>query len=424
VIPGEEGDLFYWTTGGATTVLSDHALTDRWVTSFDLEVDDSGNAHVAWSEGSVILDERADTFYWKTGSTPVLLTDRDATEGQARIVRLELDDGGRAHVAWREESAITDERSDIFYWVTGGPTIRLSDHDATEGRAEEHYLPLMIDVNGNAHVAWREQSAAPGESDDIFYWTTGGTTTLVTDRDATEGQAGYAYLDVDESGKAHIGWSEMSSIPDEDKDLFYWTTGETATLVTDRDATEGTTAAVVFEAHGSGIAHFAWNEMSATAGEEGDVFYARITEVGELWAVEYRMGDPLPGYAMAGWPWFETWMDVRFENRGEGDVFNVTAEIMDWPANVVPTDPDVTVGDIPAGSSAWSTDTFTIRVDTTGSVDLCGEIYWRAEYDDAAGVHHVLESVPGHPPGEGLCPEIGTDRGTPSMDRGRSRPGG
>jgi hypothetical protein len=372
VIPGEEGDLFYWTTGGATTVLSDHALTDRWVTSFDLEVDDSGNAHVAWSEGSVILDERADTFYWKTGSTPVLLTDRDATEGQARIVRLELDDGGRAHVAWREESAITDERSDIFYWVTGGPTIRLSDHDATEGRAEEHYLPLMIDVNGNAHVAWREQSAAPGESDDIFYWTTGGTTTLVTDRDATE----------------------------------------------------GTTAAVVFEAHGSGIAHFAWNEMSATAGEEGDVFYARITEVGELWAVEYRMGDPLPGYAMAGWPWFETWMDVRFENRGEGDVFNVTAEIMDWPANVVPTDPDVTVGDIPAGSSAWSTDTFTIRVDTTGSVDLCGEIYWRAEYDDAAGVHHVLESVPGHPPGEGLCPEIGTDRGTPSMDRGRSRPGG
>ena len=96
-------------------------------------------------------------------------------------------------------------------------------------------------------------------------------------------------------------------------------------------------------------------------------------------------------------------MNVRIENRGDGDAFNVTATITDWPANTEVPDPDVAVGDIPAGSSAWSGDTFTVHVDMANPVDPCEGVIWRIEYDDAAGVHHVIEGVPQFPPGEGPC---------------------
>ena len=69
-------------------------------------------------------------------------------------------------------------------------------------------------------------------------------------------------------------------------------------------------------------------------------------------------------------------------------------------------DGQVTVGDIEAGESAWSSDTFRLKIDLLEQVDPCEGIVWRIEYDDAMGVHHVLENVPQFPPGEapGDCP--------------------
>jgi hypothetical protein len=123
----------------------------------------------------------------------------------------------------------------------------------------------------------------------------------------------------------------------------------------------------------------------------------------ELWAVEYRWGDPTPGYSLVSWPLFEGWMNVRIENRGAGEAFNVTADLMSWPANTTVPDPSVIVGDIPVGGSAWSADTFTTVVNMASPVDVCDQVYWRFEYDDAKGIHHVVESVPEFPPGEGPC---------------------
>jgi PKD repeat protein len=124
----------------------------------------------------------------------------------------------------------------------------------------------------------------------------------------------------------------------------------------------------------------------------------------DLWAVQYRWGAPVPGFSFAGWPVFEGWMNVRIENRGTGDAFNVTAEIMSWPSNTTVPDPDVTVGDIPSGGSSWSADTFTTTVNMASPVDQCEEVFWRIEYDDATGAHHVVENVPEFPPGEGPAP--------------------
>jgi hypothetical protein len=109
---------------------------------------------------------------------------------------------------------------------------------------------------------------------------------------------------------------------------------------------------------------------------------------------EYRWGDPAPGYSFANWPMFESWTEVCFVNNGPGDAFNVTATITCVPVNVTVVDGVVSLGNIPAGSSAWSTgDTFTLKVDMGNPQDPDKGICWRVEYDDALGVHHVIENV-------------------------------
>ena len=103
--------------------------------------------------------------------------------------------------------------------------------------------------------------------------------------------------------------------------------------------------------------------------------------------------------SLTGFEWdpypdlFRSWNDVHFVNSGP-DAFNVVATISYAPANVVIVDGVVTVGDISAGSSAWSSDFFELETDMTNPLGPDEWILWRVEYDDAAGVHHVIENVP------------------------------
>lgn len=117
----------------------------------------------------------------------------------------------------------------------------------------------------------------------------------------------------------------------------------------------------------------------------------------ELWAVEYRFGSPKPGFSFK-WPNFKSWMNVRFENIGDGDAFHVQAEVMSCPANTTADDAFVSLGYIPAGGSAWSVDTFTLKVDMSNPQDPNEGIFWRVRYDDSWGVSHVIENVPQFPP--------------------------
>ena len=119
----------------------------------------------------------------------------------------------------------------------------------------------------------------------------------------------------------------------------------------------------------------------------------------DLWAVEYRFGDPPPGFEWDPFPLvFRSWLYVQIQNTGDGDAFNVTATITGMPANVTINDGDVIVGDIPTGGSAWSADDFTLEVDMTNPQDPNEGIFWTIEYDDSAGNHHIVENVPEFPP--------------------------
>ncbi|HIE31859.1 MAG TPA: PKD domain-containing protein [Methanosarcinales archaeon] len=121
------------------------------------------------------------------------------------------------------------------------------------------------------------------------------------------------------------------------------------------------------------------------------------TELPELCPDEYRWNTSV---SQTGYEWdpypdlFRSWNDVHFMNYGTGDAYNVVATISYAPANVVIVDGDVKLGDIPAGSGAWSQDFFKLEVDMTNPQDPTEGVEWRVEYDDAAGVHHIVENVP------------------------------
>jgi hypothetical protein len=90
-------------------------------------------------------------------------------------------------------------------------------------------------------------------------------------------------------------------------------------------------------------------------------------------------------------------LEVRIENVGPGDAFNVTATISRHPANVTIDDGDVVSGDIPASASAWSSgDTFTAVVNILAPGSDEG-LLWNIEYDDACGNHHIIRDVPESP---------------------------
>jgi len=104
---------------------------------------------------------------------------------------------------------------------------------------------------------------------------------------------------------------------------------------------------------------------------------------------------------------FHSWNDVWFTNKGTGDAKNVKATITCKPVNVEVKDGVVAFGDIPAGGSAWSKDFFELVTDMGNPQDPNLGILWQVEYDDAAGVHHVVPNVPkfrGEDPAK-ICPQ-------------------
>jgi hypothetical protein len=86
------------------------------------------------------------------------------------------------------------------------------------------------------------------------------------------------------------------------------------------------------------------------------------------------------------------YMEVRIENRGTGDAFNVTASLADVRGYVTIVDGDVSFVDVPAQSDKWSTDDFCIMLMCAGPTD--DTVWWNIEWDDAGGHHHLMQNVP------------------------------
>lgn len=119
--------------------------------------------------------------------------------------------------------------------------------------------------------------------------------------------------------------------------------------------------------------------------------------VSDLWLVEYRFGEPYPGYSTRRGIRTE-WKQVKVENRGTGGATNVTARIVNVPPQVTVIQGAVTFGDVGAGESKWSNENMKIQflLDNLGIIDF-SKIYWDVEYTDASGTHRLIRNVPQFP---------------------------
>ncbi|MBN1417659.1 MAG: PKD domain-containing protein [Planctomycetes bacterium] len=121
----------------------------------------------------------------------------------------------------------------------------------------------------------------------------------------------------------------------------------------------------------------------------------------------YRWGTPVPGFRWDPFPMvFEGWQHARLVNNGTGTAFNVTATVTCAPSYVQVVDGAMSFGDIGPGEAKFSLDSFTIRITMVPPPPRNQGILYRVEYDDARGVHHVVEDVPkfcGEDP-SAICP--------------------
>jgi hypothetical protein len=172
---------------------------------------------------------------------------------------------------------------------------------------------------------------------------------------------------------------------------FSWTYSENVNLGVNIDADNVVTITYPVGWTGSEKITFTVTDSTGQSASDDATFTVCPVQV-VLCPDEYRWGS-------GGWEWdpfpdtFVGRQEVHFVNNGTADAYNVTATVTCVPVNVVATDPDVTIGDILAGGSAWSSDTFELRVDMTNPQDPNKGICWDVEYDDAANVHHVIEDV-------------------------------
>jgi hypothetical protein len=88
---------------------------------------------------------------------------------------------------------------------------------------------------------------------------------------------------------------------------------------------------------------------------------------------------------------------VRFRNVGTEDAYNVTATISEVPTNVTVIDDTVSLGDIPVGGDAWSSDCFELSIDMTNPQDPQSMMYWDVRYIDSDQRQCIIRRVPKFP---------------------------
>jgi len=86
-------------------------------------------------------------------------------------------------------------------------------------------------------------------------------------------------------------------------------------------------------------------------------------------------------------------MNAKIENIRSGGALNVIAKIQDCPDYVDILDDQISFGDVLAGESKWSEDSFKIKVLISSDKPVNDKITWRIEFDDSSGKHHVIENV-------------------------------
>ena len=283
-----------WTT---TEVVSTESTSTS--SSPTIAVDGDGNAHVAWEDYTNYSGQ--DIFYkrWNVTSstwttTEVVSTEYTSTSSSPTIA---VDGAGNVHVAWEDYTDYYDR--EIFYkrWNVTSSTWTTTEVVSTEYTSTSSSPTIAVDGDGNAHVAWHDDSSnfGPGIGWNILYkrWNATSNTWTTTEAVFTEsiGSSSSPTIAVDGAGNAHVAWEDYASYGGSgtDRDIFYkrwnatsntWTTTEVAST----ESTSGSYSPTI-AVDGAGNAHVAWYDYTdyGGSGTDVDIFYKRWDATSNTW---------------------------------------------------------------------------------------------------------------------------------------------
>jgi hypothetical protein len=198
-------------------------------------VDQYKNVHIVWEDYSNYdsSGSDADLFYkfWNstTGEwsiTDVLTTD-SKTSSYPKIVLGPL---GKIHLVWQEESP--SSWYNVFYQslnVDTGSWSPLENVTPTDQSANSINPAIAVDLSGNIHVVWADESNyEPNSLDlDVFYKYRNVSTGLWGPSEViattAEGGAWATAVGVDNMGRLHVVWDERTSAhhSGSDRDILY-----------------------------------------------------------------------------------------------------------------------------------------------------------------------------------------------------------
>jgi ribosomal protein L31 len=185
---GTDRDIFYkyWDASTSSWTTTEVVSTESTSSSYEpsLAVDTTGNVHIAWYDwtdyaGAGGTDYDIFYKYWDASTSSWTTTEVVSTEStnDSALPSLAVDDGGNVHIAWEDDTdyagAGTDP--DIFYkrWDASTSSWTTTEVVSTEStdNSGNYAISIAVDVSGNIHIAWEDQTdyAGAGTDWDIFY---------------------------------------------------------------------------------------------------------------------------------------------------------------------------------------------------------------------------------------------------------------
>ena len=284
-------EIYYTKLDNAgATLVDDTRLTDDPSYSWypDIATDSNDNIHIAWRDKR---DGNDEIYYTKLNNTGyTLVDDTRLTSDTARSYQpsIVVDSNGNIHIAWRDNR---DGNYEIYYTKLNNTGYTLVDDTRlTDDPADTRYPDIAADSNDNIHIAWYDKRDGNFE---IYYTKLNNTGyTLVDDTRLTDDPADTRYPDIaaDSNDNIHIAWYDKR---DGNFEIYYTKLNNTGyTLVDDTRLTDATSdskeSSIAVDS--SDNVHIAWYDRRAVDANM-EIYYTQLNNTGYTLVDDTRLTD-------------------------------------------------------------------------------------------------------------------------------------
>ncbi len=277
------GDLYYW--NGSTEILSnitaDLALnSDYYTVQFDFIINSLGKVNIALWTNVSNSPFRQELYHWSSDDHTLLQT---ITENPPAwfpdvtndIIYNHFND--QAYITWIAPNTINDDSEVFFYDFNSIQNLSGIVELSKENTFVDH-LKLLVDNNGEAYLAWTENTFEGGELQ-LFYFETksSAVTNITANYDFFENDVSAPTLALDNSGRnVIVGFNTKTNFDplDNDYHVYLWDSVTGLTPVTTLDPTiRGVYGAPKLHIDENDIRHVAIEAIVTSLNDNSDILY-------------------------------------------------------------------------------------------------------------------------------------------------------